>query len=194
MATEQLAINVTAWPPNGPYGKSDPEWAAVSATHLNICPVDLEASTKAQKELLCLRLPSWAIRVQFKDGPAWHLISSVTKHNNLFQATAVAPILSSPEAASNKWKLESGRRITEQKYATRVIIRSARSIYFLDLAAVDWIEAGGNYAQLHVGSKVHLVREAMNRLEAILDPYQFIRAPPGHRQRGTEGASALFLG
>jgi len=126
--------------------------------------------------------PLW-IRLSVRPirGPGGDIVAScsvaeeIANHNSLVQATAVAPIPSSPEAASNNWKLESRLKITDQKHAARLIIRSARSIYFLDVGAVDWIEAAGNYAQLHVGSKVHLVRETMNRLEAELDPYQFIR-------------------
>jgi two-component system LytT family response regulator len=42
---------------------------------------------------------------------------------------------------------------------------------------VDWIEADGDYARLHVGAgrERHLVRETMARLEATLDPRRFVR-------------------
>ncbi len=103
------------------------------------------------------------------------VVEEIANHNSLVRATAVTPVPSGLEAATVKWKMQSELKITDQKHATRLIIRSAKSIYFLDVRAVDWIEAAGNYAQLHVGSKVHLVRETMNRLEAEFDRYQFIR-------------------
>jgi PAS domain S-box-containing protein len=63
----------------------------------------------------------------------------------------------------------------DQHEETRWIIKSAKGIYFLNVEEIDWIEAAGNYAQLHVGSRLHLVRETMNCLEARLCSYQFIR-------------------
>ena len=39
----------------------------------------------------------------------------------------------------------------------------------------DWVEAAGNYSRLHVGPKVHLLRETMNTLELRLDPKRFLR-------------------
>ena len=58
---------------------------------------------------------------------------------------------------------------------TRWIIKSAHGLRFLNVEEIDWIEAAGNYAQLHAGNRLHLVRETMNRLEARLCPFQFIR-------------------
>jgi PAS domain S-box-containing protein len=84
------------------------------------------------------------------------------------------PLLSVSEAPC------SGRTLkAREKYAPRLIIRSARSNYFIDVQAIDWIEAAGNYAQLHIGSKLYLVRETMNSLEARLDPSQFVRVHRG---------------
>ena len=45
----------------------------------------------------------------------------------------------------------------------------------LKVDEIDFIEADGNYAKLHVGSKSHLLREKMNDLEGRLDPVQFVR-------------------
>jgi len=40
---------------------------------------------------------------------------------------------------------------------------------------VDWIEAQGNYASLHVGEKSYLMRETMAELEQRLPPNRFVR-------------------
>jgi two-component system LytT family response regulator len=40
---------------------------------------------------------------------------------------------------------------------------------------VDWIEAAGNYVEIHVGKESHLLRETMNNLESRLDPNRFLR-------------------
>ena len=52
----------------------------------------------------------------------------------------------------------------------RFTVRSGRQIIFVDRADVDWIEALGDYAALHVGGATHLLREPMNALEGRLKP------------------------
>lgn len=68
----------------------------------------------------------------------------------------------------------------KQKYADRLVIKTAGRIFFLSVAEVDWIEAADNYVRLHAGSETHLLRETMNKLEKTLDPEQFLRV---HRSR-----------
>lgn len=63
----------------------------------------------------------------------------------------------------------------EPKHWERVVIKSAGRIFFVDVAEIDWIEAAGNYVQLHVGDKAHLLRETMDALAAKLPADQFLR-------------------
>lgn len=67
-----------------------------------------------------------------------------------------------------------------QKYAERLVIKSAGRIFFLGVAEIDWIEAADNYVRLHAGRESHLLRETMSSLEKRLDPDQFVRV---HRSR-----------
>ncbi len=62
-----------------------------------------------------------------------------------------------------------------QKHLERVVVRSGARITLLRTSEIDWIEAEGNYARLHVGKKSYLLRETMNGLESKLDPDEFIR-------------------
>ena len=57
----------------------------------------------------------------------------------------------------------------------RLGVKSSGRIHFVRIADIDWCEAAGNYVCLHVGAQSHLVRETMSRLEAQLDPRQFVR-------------------
>ena len=57
----------------------------------------------------------------------------------------------------------------------RFLVRTPRGYHFVDAADVEWIEAEGNYAALHAGGRVHLVRHTMKALEARLDPSVFVR-------------------
>ena len=62
----------------------------------------------------------------------------------------------------------------------RLVVKSGGRLFFLRTDEIDWIEAAGNYARLHVGSDTHLLRETMTSLEGRLDPEKFFRI---HRSR-----------
>lgn len=62
-----------------------------------------------------------------------------------------------------------------KKHLERLVVKSVGRVFFLRTDEVDWIEAAGNYAKLHVGREAHLIRETMNGLEAKLDPDKFLR-------------------
>ena len=55
------------------------------------------------------------------------------------------------------------------------MVKLASRVVLLNVADIDWIEADGNYAKLHIGKKSHLLREKMHDLEAQLDPESFVR-------------------
>ena len=60
-------------------------------------------------------------------------------------------------------------------YLSRVAVRSGARTVFVELAAVDWLEAADNYVRLHVKQREFLVRETLAALEAQLDPDRFVR-------------------
>lgn len=57
----------------------------------------------------------------------------------------------------------------------RFPVRKGNEFTFVPVEDVDWIEGLGDYAGLHVGTKTHLIREALISLEARLDRTQFVR-------------------
>jgi two-component system, LytTR family, response regulator len=63
----------------------------------------------------------------------------------------------------------------DASYAARFAIRIGHRMVFIAVADVDWIEAMGDYAGLHVAGKVHLLRERLHLLARRLDPAQFVR-------------------
>lgn len=60
-------------------------------------------------------------------------------------------------------------------YATRFAVRTGHRVVLIAAAQIDWIEAMGDYAGLHVGAKLHLLREPLYRLVRRLDPTVFTR-------------------
>jgi two-component system, LytTR family, response regulator len=62
----------------------------------------------------------------------------------------------------------------------RLVVKAGGRLFFLRADEIDWIEAAGNYARLHVGNEAHLIRETMQSLEGRLDNERFFRI---HRSR-----------
>ncbi|HSL72597.1 MAG TPA: LytTR family transcriptional regulator DNA-binding domain-containing protein [Longimicrobiales bacterium] len=63
----------------------------------------------------------------------------------------------------------------QPRYIERLVTRSDGRIRIIRVDDIDYIEAAGNYAKIHVSGKMHLVREGMNSLESKLDPSRFLR-------------------
>jgi two-component system LytT family response regulator len=59
--------------------------------------------------------------------------------------------------------------------AERLLVRSQGQVLFLTVADIDWIEAAGYYACLHVGSDTHVLRRSLSELEQDLGDARFIR-------------------
>src|SRR5262245_58513127 len=45
---------------------------------------------------------------------------------------------------------------------SRLLVRSGGRVLFLKVAEIDWVEAVGNYVNVHVGREKHLLRGPMN--------------------------------
>ncbi|WEN15763.1 LytTR family DNA-binding domain-containing protein [Rhodanobacter sp. AS-Z3] len=61
------------------------------------------------------------------------------------------------------------------RHATRFEVRLGHRVQLVHADAIDWIEAQGDYAGLHVGAHTHLLREPLQRLSGRLDPACFAR-------------------
>lgn len=63
----------------------------------------------------------------------------------------------------------------EQGYPQRLAIRDGRQTHCVDIDAIDWIDAAGDYMCVHAGEKTHVLRGTMKHLEQLLDPATFVR-------------------
>jgi two-component system LytT family response regulator len=63
----------------------------------------------------------------------------------------------------------------EPEYAERILVKREGSMVVVKANDVEWIEAEGNYARLHVPGGAHLLTDTMQNLESTLDPRAFIR-------------------
>jgi two-component system LytT family response regulator len=57
----------------------------------------------------------------------------------------------------------------------RLVVRDGSRVIVVPASDIDWIEAEDYYAGVHVGARVHLVREPLRDLEQRLQPRQFVR-------------------
>lgn len=62
-----------------------------------------------------------------------------------------------------------------QPYLERIPIETRGKVRVVQVSEIEYIVASGPYAELHVGGRTHLIREAMQTLEERLDPARFIR-------------------
>ena len=62
----------------------------------------------------------------------------------------------------------------------RFAVRRRGKEIMVDVADIDWVEAAGNYAVLHVGGETLEIRSSLTRLESELDPKRFVRVHKSH--------------
>jgi two-component system LytT family response regulator len=65
--------------------------------------------------------------------------------------------------------------LAQRKGGTRLVVRSGERTTFVSPEEIDWVEAAGNYAILHLGKRTHILRETMSALETQLPGDQFCR-------------------
>jgi two-component system LytT family response regulator len=63
----------------------------------------------------------------------------------------------------------------EKRFLNRLSIKTVQRIIFLSVDEIDWIEAAGNYVQVHAGRATYLLHATMNHLEEKLDSEKFLR-------------------
>jgi two-component system, LytTR family, response regulator len=60
-------------------------------------------------------------------------------------------------------------------YLERIAVEMRGQVRVVPVSEIDYITASGQYAELHVGDRTHVIRERMQKLEERLDPAQFFR-------------------
>jgi len=92
------------------------------------------------------------------------LTTGVVALNFLLQRKAVPPEPAPSSAPESRAPVE--------RFAVR---KRGGSEIVVEVADIDWIEAAGNYAILHVGGGTFEIRSSLARLEGELDPKRFVR-------------------
>lgn len=74
--------------------------------------------------------------------------------------------------------LRTGRG--QESSGERLLVKSGGRVSFVDVEAIDWVEAEGNYVRIYAGEQVHLMRETMSALIDKIGGQKFFRI---HRSR-----------
>jgi two-component system LytT family response regulator len=64
---------------------------------------------------------------------------------------------------------------SQREYLQRIPLKQNGRISFLNVAEIEWINAQGNYIELHTRNAQHLLRDTMDGIESKLDPAKFVR-------------------
>jgi two-component system, LytTR family, response regulator len=89
-----------------------------------------------------------------------------------FDVNAMDYILKPIEPA--RFKKALGRAV-KRGPLDRLVIRAGGKVLFVKPGDIDWIEADGKLAQVHVGRETLAVRIPLKRLEERLEPHGFVR-------------------
>src|SRR5579864_247822 len=77
--------------------------------------------------------------------------------------------------ALSRAKEKLAHYLPRPRVAERLVVRNQGQVVFVDVADIDWIEAAGYYACLHVGEDTHILRRPLAELEQELGDERFIR-------------------
>src|SRR4051812_34018182 len=59
--------------------------------------------------------------------------------------------------------------------AKRLVVKSGNRMIVLIREKIEWVEGEREYVRLHVGRESHLIRQTMNAIEQVLNPFGFVR-------------------
>ena len=114
-----------------------------------------------------------------------------------FEAGALDYLLKPFDAARfgrsmDRAKEKLSRYAAKTPSPSRIVVKDRGSVLFINISDIDWVEAAGYYACLHVGNDTHIVRRTLADLEKELGDAAFIRI---HRSIivNTERIQALEL-
>lgn len=123
-------------------------------------------------ESRCSNHPRYSLRQPFDDA---RFQRALAQAKSQIEQRALNKVSGKLLALLEERESRREHRPPRKTYLTRLMVKLANRFVLLKVNEIDWIEADGNYAKLHVGRKSHLLREKMHDLEAQLNPERFVR-------------------
>lgn len=72
-------------------------------------------------------------------------------------------------------RLRQGEAQIEKSEGKRIMVSKAGSFKFIEPGEIDWVEAAGNYVELHVGKEAYMLRATMKEIGKRLGKEEFAR-------------------
>lgn len=118
-------------------------------------------------------LPVGLLYEYLKDvrGYFWILTFVYCYRYILLRLQGEARVLSEPDA---------GPAVDSVERPQRFLVRKLGKEFLVAVTDVEWLEAQGNYVNLHVRDRVYPLRSTMAAVEALLDPAKFVRVHRSH--------------
>lgn len=88
---------------------------------------------------------------------------------------AMRYFFSRPAAAAETAPAPATVALTGAALPERFAVRKRGKEIMVEVADIDWVEAAGNYAVLHVRGETLEIRSSLTKLEGELDPKRFVR-------------------
>ena len=67
-----------------------------------------------------------------------------------------------------------------QTLQQRIAMQDGTRLVIVRLNEIDWVEADRKFLRLHIGDKVHRVRQTLTELQQMLDPRHFLQVHRSH--------------
>ena len=109
------------------------------------------------------------------DRLTFEFAKDVVNYAMLSGATEVLRHLLQPPATRRDLQRRRRRPAAPNALPERFAVRKRGKEIMVEVADIDWIEAAGNYAVLHVGGETLEIRSSLTKLEGELDPKRFVR-------------------
>jgi len=79
------------------------------------------------------------------------------------------------QRALQRAKERLANSVRPEQRPQRLVVKAPGQLLFVNAADIDWIDAAGYYACLHVGGSTHILRRTLQDLERDLGEEKFVR-------------------
>ena len=166
--------------------RRDPEVQSIAECASGAEAIEAIKSSKPQVVFLDVQMPECGgfdvLEMLGNDLPPVIIFVTAYDHYALraFEAGALDYLLKPFDDARFHRALQRAKdrlqdRVRAPKSAQRLVVKTPGQLLFLNPADVDWIDAAGYYACLHVGGSTHILRRTLLELERDLGDEQFVR-------------------